>query len=124
MEVLAALLLVSIALPVAMRGVSVCSNTASSARRRAEAGGLAESKLAELIATGQWQSGITAGDFGGDWPDYHWKAEAQAWSPTQAVDNGGGNSISELAVNVTWMGRGGEETLTLSTLVYASGGSQ
>ena len=51
-EVLAALLLVSIALPVAMKGVSTCSNLASSARRRAEAGGLAEMLHARLRT--QW----------------------------------------------------------------------
>ena len=123
-EVLAAMLLVSIALPVAMKGVSTCSNAALAARRRAEAGALAESKLSELIVTGVWQNGVLAGDCGADWPDYHWTADTQTWTPTQAVDNGNGNTISELDVHVTWIGHHGEESVTLGTLVYASGSSQ
>ena len=123
-EVIATLVLVSIVLPVAMKGVSLCSNTASTARRRAEAGALAESKLGELVATGQWQNGITAGDFGADWPDYQWKADVQLWSPTQAADNGNRNVINELDVHVTWRSRTGDQTLTLGTLVYTSGGTQ
>jgi prepilin-type N-terminal cleavage/methylation domain-containing protein len=123
MEVMATLLVLGIVLPVAMRAVSTCTNVASNAKRRAEAGGLAESKLAELIATGTWQNGKLEGDFGLDWPDYRWRADNQTWSPTQAVDNGAGNVITELDVHVTWIGRTGEQTLTLGTLVYASGGT-
>ena len=123
-EVLAAMALTSIVLPVAMRGISVCANTASDARHRAEATGLAEAKLNELIATNQFQGGVMAGDFGADWPDYHWSAELVNWSPVNAVDNGNGNTISELDLHVTWNGRGSERSLTQSTLVYTSGGQQ
>ena len=122
-EVLATMAIMSIILPVAMKGVAICSNTASTVRRRSEAGGLAEAKLNELIATSQWQSGILAGDFGTDWPDYHWSAELVNWAPVNAVDNGNGNTISELDLHIIWAGRDGERSLTQSTLVYTSGGT-
>ena len=92
-------------------------------RRRSEAGALAEAKLNELIATAQWQSGILAGDFGTDWPDYSWKAEVQTWTPSNSTDNGYGNTVSELAVHITWVSRGAERSVTLSTLVYVAGGT-
>ena len=122
-EVLATMAIMSIVLPVAMKGVALCSNTASTVRRRSEAGGLAEAKLNELIATTQWQSGILSGDFGTDWPDYTWKADVQTWTRSTSTDNGYGNTVSELAVHVYWVSRGAERSTTLSTLVYASGGT-
>ncbi len=122
-EVLATMAIMSIVLPVAMKGIALCSNTASTVRRRSEAGALAEAKLNELIATAQWQSGILAGDFGTDWPDYSWKAEVQTWTPSNSTDNGYGNTVSELAVHITWVSRGAERSVTLSTLVYVAGGT-
>ena len=122
-EVLAAMALTSIVLPVAMRGISVCANTAADAKHRAEATGLAEAKLNELLATQQYQGGVMAGDFGTDWPDYHWSAELVNWAPVNAVDNGNGNTISELDLHIIWAGRDGERSLTQSTLVYTSGGT-
>ncbi len=122
-EVLATMAIMSIVLPVAMKGIALCSNTASTVRRRSEAGALAEAKLNELIATAQWQSGVLAGDCGVDWPDYTWKAEVQSWTPANSADNGYGNTVSELAVHIYWVSRSAERSTTLSTLVYTSGGS-
>ena len=123
MEVMVTVLLLAIVLPVAMRAISVSTGMAGNARHRSEAGALAESKLAELIATGTWQNGRLDGDFGTAWPDYHWHADSQTWSPTQVVDNGSGNVISELDVHISWTARGAEQSLTLGTLVYSSGGT-
>lgn len=81
-EVLAALLLVAIVLPVTMRGVTYATNAATAARRRNEASGLAQSKLDELLATQDWTSGSLSGDFVADgWPDYSWSAELAQWTP-------------------------------------------
>ena len=123
-EVLAAMALTSICLPIAMRGISVCANIAADAKHRAEAAGLAEAKLNELLATQQYQGGIMAGDFGTDWPDYRWSAELVNWASAKVNDNGNGNTISELDIHVTWNGRANERSLTQSTLVYTSGGTQ
>ena len=62
-EALAALVLVAIVLPVAMRGVSLALTMASETTRRTEAMVLAEAKLAELLATGAWEDGDLDGDF-------------------------------------------------------------
>lgn len=168
-EVLAALMLVAIVLPVAMRGVTVATAAASAARHRNEAAALAQSKMDELLASMQAVQQQTntnmSGDFGEDWPDYQWSAEMVTWAPngmnmttglagqmpsamTQAMSGAGAaggvggtasssagtsasgtvtnktnqnNQLQELDVHVTWMGRTGQQTLTLGTLVYQSG---
>lgn len=112
-EVLATLMLMAIVLPAIMQGISIASGTASAARRRNEAAGLAESKLNEIIASQQWQGGQMSGDFGADWPDYHWQASVGNW----AQDNTGAG-LQQLDVEVTWTSRNRPESLTLSTLTY------
>ena len=108
-EVLATIVLMGIVLPVAMHGVSLCMRSAQAARQRTEAAGLAEAKLNELLATGDWQSGLLSGDFGEAWPAYRWNGAATEWSdPT----------LQELSVRVTWTTRGMERDVTLTTLVY------
>src|SRR3954453_3932771 len=70
-EVLATLVLLGIALPVAMRGTTIALSAASRAKHTAEASALAESKLTELttvITSGQLP-GAASGDFAPDHPD-------------------------------------------------------
>ena len=62
-EALATLVLVAIVLPAAMRGITLALSTGSHTVRRTEAIELAQSKLAELVATGGWQETDLAGDF-------------------------------------------------------------
>src|SRR5258708_32822878 len=50
-EVLAAMLLIAIVLPAAMKGVANVAGTANNTRHRSEAAGLAEAKLNELTIT-------------------------------------------------------------------------
>jgi prepilin-type N-terminal cleavage/methylation domain-containing protein len=112
-EVLATIVLMGIVLPVAMNGISLCLASASIARQKSEAAALAEAKLNELIATGDWQSGMTSGDFGEAWPEFHWTGSTSAWSdPT----------VQQLSVRVFWIGRGQERDVTLTTLVYQGTG--
>ena len=108
-EVLATLTLMAIIMPVAMRGISLATATAGQARRQVEAVSLAESKLAELQATGEWQGGSLSGDCGTDWPDYQWACEVNDWE---------GTTVQQLAVSVTWLARGATRKVTLTTLVY------
>lgn len=119
-EVLATLMLIAIALPVIMRGVSVASRAASSARRRNEACALAESKLNELIATNLWQTSGMQGDFSQEgWPDYTWTSQVQQWG--QPLGASSSNIVQELDVQVSWTyGAGQQQTVTVSTLVYQS----
>ncbi len=62
-EALAAMLLVAIVLPVVMRGISMATRAGSSAKLQTQAASLAQSKLAELIATRSWKTGDTSGQF-------------------------------------------------------------
>ena len=110
-EVLATIVLMGIVLPVAMHGISLCLATASVARQRSEAAGLAEAKLNELLATGDWQFGTMSGDFGEAWPEYHWTGGTSDFSdPT----------LRQLSVRVFWASRGQQRDVTVTTLVYQS----
>lgn len=120
-EVLAALLLMSIALPAIMRGISTASRAADSARHRTEASLLAASKLNELISTGQYLS-QTSGDFGTDWPQvqYTWTAQTADWTPTNNNSNVTPTlqqTMTEVDVTVKW-GNFDNDQVTISTLVY------
>src|SRR5439155_80161 len=73
--VLATIVMMAIVRPAAMQGISLCLGAARDARQRSEAAALAEAKLAQLVATGEWQYGGTSGDFGDAWPEYRWTTD-------------------------------------------------
>jgi prepilin-type N-terminal cleavage/methylation domain-containing protein len=110
-EVLAALLLVSIVLPIVMHGYDVTTSMATLARQRTEAAALADSQLSRLVASGDWSKGVLNGDFAPEQPDYRWTAEVVSW------DNGTSTTLSELDVKVSWTWRGQEREFVVSTLV-------
>ena len=112
-EVLATLALAAIILPVAMRGISLATSLAGQAKRQMEAASLAESKLAELVATGDWQGADLSGDFGPESPGYRWSADVADWES---------ETLRQVAVTVEWTARSARRTVTLTTLVYV--GSQ
>jgi general secretion pathway protein I len=116
-EVLAAMMLIAIALPAIIKGISLATSVSTTARRRTEAVGLAESKLKEIVAAVEWQGGQMAGDFSPDWPDYHWQATVSNWPLDQT-----GLGIQEIDMQVTWPARGGQtDSCKLSTLTYLRG---
>jgi type II secretory pathway pseudopilin PulG len=108
MEVLAAIAFLVIVLPVAMHGISLAVAEADVAKYKAEGAVLAQSKLNELQATREWQSGNLSGDFGEDHPEFRWTAEMVAWNATP---------VQQLDVHVFWRCGGQERQVTLSTLV-------
>lgn len=112
-EVLVALLFIAIVLPALMQGISVASGMASDARHRTEAAGLAQSKLAEIVTAAAWQSGVSSGDFGTDWPGYRWQLAVSPWTSDQT-----GQNVQQLDVTVTYNSRGSDRTVKLSTLAY------
>jgi len=116
-EVLAAMLLIVLVLPVVMKGMSMATSAAARAKHRTEAIGLAQSKMHELLGTGDWQSGSFSGDFSPDWPQYQWSVQLQNWQPPSGTMT---NDLQELDVTVTWNGTGGQPGVSLSTLVYAN----
>ena len=105
---LASLTVVLIALPVAMEAITLATATATRARRQLEAANLAASKLAELVATNQWQNGNGSGDFSDystSFPDYTWTstvtqyqeattASTAAETSTSGTTLGGGTGLS------------------------------
>ena len=109
-DVLATLLLLTIVLPSIMRGISLATSAAATARQRSEATLLAQAKLAELVSTEQWQSAGTAGQFGDQWPEYQWALDVQNWSTD--------GNVRQVQLQVTWTARGEQHAVTLSTLVY------
>jgi len=108
-ELLATLTLVCIVLPVAVHGILLCLDTAVHARHQAEAAALAQSLMAELVATGQWYDTELQGDFGDDRPEYRWVVQIGEWEDSR---------LSQLDVCVVWTRRGQDRSVTLSTLVY------
>ncbi len=112
MEILAALLLVGLVLPAAMKGVSVVTVLASDSARRYEALDLAETKLAEVLLQEDWQSGSASGTFDEEqYEDYNWTLEVSDWITA---------GIKEVNVAVTWQQRNRTRDITLTTLVYDS----
>ena len=120
MEVLAAIVLVGIVVPVAMEAISLSMRGASDAKRKVEAAMLAENKLTELTAglamqsmgTGMASGGAMAGDFAPDWPEFRWEAARSE----REVD------LSEIQVRVIWTSRGEDRFVSLSTMVYTGTG--
>jgi general secretion pathway protein I len=111
-EVLATLLLLAIVLPAVMRGITLATEAGSTARWRTNAAELARSKLAELVATHQWQQGTLSGDFSPDWPAYQWQASVQSWPGDTSA------GLQQIDLTVTWTERNHPEALTLTTLAY------
>jgi general secretion pathway protein I len=107
-EVLSALVLIAIVLPVAMHGISLGMLVGDVAKHKAEAAVLAHSKLNELQVTREWQSSSLAGDFGSDHPDFRWSADLVTWEA---------GTLQELDVHVFWSSAGREQSVTVSTLV-------
>jgi general secretion pathway protein I len=112
-EVLATMLVIGIAIPSIMRGLSVSSTAGENARRTTEAAGLAESKLSEILATGQWQGGVMSGNFGSDWPAYSWKATIGNWAQDTSSA-----SVQQIDLTVYWTARSKQNSFTISTLTY------
>ena len=112
-EVLATLLLIAIVMPAVMQGVSIALATAGSARQRTEAAAVAQAQLATLLATGQWNGGILAGDILSNGATYHWQATVQTW-PLDTTTVG----LMQLDMVVSWAGHNGRQSITLSTITY------
>jgi len=91
--------------------VSLSLAAAAKARHLAEASSLADTKLNELIATQMWTTSGTSGDFGPQYPKYTWSCQ------TVSHDYG----LTQIDLRVSWMERGQEAFVDLSTLTYSSG---
>lgn len=107
-EVLAALAFMAIVVPVAMRGVQVANRAGVVAERKGVATRLAETKLQDLVVTGDWRTGVQQGQFEGQWKDYRWRSMNETWSQ---------DSMRLISVEVTYVAQNQEYTVLLDTLV-------
>ena len=110
-EALATVLVLGIALPGVMYALSMCTKVSGYARHKAEATTLADSKLSDLLVTGNWQQGVASGDFGADGPGYRWQMDKSDWQEV---------GMAEVRVAVLWMDNDTEREVDVSTLVYAT----
>jgi len=115
-EVLATLTLAAIVLPPAIHGLLLCLATAGNARQQAQAASLAQSKLAEIVATGELYDAELRGDFGEDLPQYTWLAEVGEWEEDAR--------LVQVNVAVLWSRRGQQRHVAVSTLVYMGSPSE
>ncbi len=111
-EVLAALLFMAIVIPVAVQGLHIASRAGSVAERKAVAARLADSKLNELIVSGQWQSAAQKGTIQEGWQSYSWTLESEPWAEDGAM--------RLVTVHVTVPVKGQDYDVAVSTLVDAS----
>ncbi len=111
MEVLAALAVVAVVLPMAMQAIALAGTVGSAAQRQREAATLAQMKLQELVSTGDWQMGAMSGDFAeidAGSAGYRWQTQMSDWQ---------GGMMRELQVEVSWVQRSERRTVMLTTLV-------
>jgi len=115
-EALATLMLIAIVMPFIMRGMTVSTQAAALADHKAEAIALAEVRLAEVIAEGDWEQGNDYGDFDETYGDnthrYEWFLLVEDWTST---------TFSEVTLVVTWQQRRQTQQVKISTLVYPEG---
>jgi prepilin-type N-terminal cleavage/methylation domain-containing protein len=86
-EMLAAMLFMAIVIPVALQGLRIASRAGAVAARKGVAVQLAESKLNELIVTGQWHNSGQGGACGPQWPGYQWTVKNEPWGGDASLNN-------------------------------------
>lgn len=106
-EVLAALLFMSIVVPVALHGVSVASRAGILGQRKAAAARVGERVLEELIVTGQITSGAANGTQADGETNYTWTLETLPWSE---------DALSVATVHVSFDVQGQTYDVGVSTL--------
>jgi len=106
-EVLAALTLMAIVIPVAMEGMSIASRAGSLGQRKAAATRVAQRVLNELIATGQIVSSGQSGTASEDTQHFQWRMETDAWS----ID-----ALEVVTVTVSFQIQGNPFDVSVSTL--------
>jgi len=115
-EILATFVLIALILPVVMEGLSLSMKLGVKSKRQVEAGALAETKLAELLLSGEYDNGDQSGDFD-DESDYKWSLEVADWEKE--------GSMQQLTMTVDWTDAPGtDHSVELSTLVYRSSESE
>jgi prepilin-type N-terminal cleavage/methylation domain-containing protein len=111
-EVLAALVFMAIVIPVAVQGLRIASRAGVVSERKAMVMRLAESKLNELVVTGQWQSSSQKGTIQEGLRSYAWQLQSEPWSEDGAM--------RLVTVHVSVPVQGQDYDVQVSTLVDAT----
>ena len=109
-EVLVALLVTAVVIPLALRALLTVGALGETAARRRQATALADTTLRELVATGDWSTTAESGDFGDDYPGYTWELASGSWTEGEIT-------LRQLDLTVHGPARVGQTTVTLTTLV-------
>lgn len=109
-EVLVAVLVAAVVVPVALRALMTVAAVDESTHRHHQAVCLADLKLRELVVTGEWADAEDKGDFGDDYPGYDWEFAADEASVGEIA-------MRRLAVTVHGPGRFAPTMATVVTLV-------
>ncbi len=108
-EVLAALLLMAIVIPVAMQATSIASRAGMMGQRKAAAMRIADRMLNELIVTGEAkQSASSSGTVAEGDASYSWTLQSTNWTE---------DSMTQLTVSVSFSVQGATHTVSASTLI-------
>ena len=111
-EVLAALLMMAIIIPVAMEGMSVASRAGILANRKAIAMRVAERVLNELIIEGQTQQSSASGTTTEGETSYPWAMRTETWPE---------DAMQQMTVTVTFTVQGDPFDVSLTTLLPPAG---
>ncbi len=113
-EVLAALVLIAIVVPVTMQGVSVANRAGLMGQRRAAALRIAERVLHETVITAELMSASSSGATAEGGQTYAWTLTSAPW-PTDAM--------TQLTVTVAFVVQGEAFEATASTLIDPAAGT-
>jgi len=107
-EVLAALALMAIVVPVAVEGIQLASRAGQVGVRKAAAARIADRVLNELDVTGQLLSGTQSGVIREGGREYQWRMQSQSWIE---------GTLDQVTVRGMFDVQGSEYDVHLTTLV-------
>jgi len=113
-EVLAALLMMSIVVPVTMQAVSVASRAGVMGQRKAAAMRVADRVLNEMAITGEGLSGSTSGSIAEGDTAYVWNLTSESWSE---------DPLTLVTVTVQFVVQGDTYAVSASTLIDPNAGA-
>jgi type II secretory pathway pseudopilin PulG len=110
-EILAALLMMAIIIPVAMEGMSIATRAGIMGQRKATAMRVAERVLNELLVEGETNRASTSGSTVDGDQTYPWTMRSENWPE---------DPMMQVTVTVTFTVQGNEYTVDLTTLIPPS----
>jgi type II secretion system protein I len=113
-EVLAALLLMAIVIPVALQAISTASRAGTLGQRKAAAMRVAERMIDELIVTGQTSQNTASGTTDDGDMTYTWSMQTTSWTE---------DSMTQMTVKVVFTLQGNDFEVSASTLFDPNAGA-